>query len=221
MSRKLAPVSLNDYNISTMNDDDKQIEEQAVELENEQNIDETNGRVEEETDDVVFDDEAELSTAEVIKKLRSKLKTAVEEKQAYLNNWQKDKAEFINARKRDDESKQEFLKFSKMAVIEDILPVLDSFDMAMANTASWEQVSKEWRNGVEGIFGQLQGILAKHDVKPFGAKGEAFDPNLHHSIGMIKAENGEADHTIAEVLQKGYMMSGKVIRPALVKVFEA
>ena len=184
-------------------------------------------------DDIVIDEDAELATPDVIKKLRAKLKTAVEEKQAYLNGWQKDKAEFINARRRDDESKQEFLKFAKTAVVEDMLPVLDSFDMAMGKNggqqaAAWEGVSKEWRVGIEGIYNQLAGVLAKHDVKAFGAKGEAFDPNLHHSIGLVSISSLDAaeakkaeDHTIAEVLQKGYTMSGKVIRPALVKVFEA
>lgn len=96
-------------------------------------------------DDVVFDEDAELGDNQVVKKLREKLKTAVEEKQTYLDGWQRDKAEFMNARKRDEEAKQEFLKFSKINVIEDILPVIDSFDMAMANKASWESISEEWR----------------------------------------------------------------------------
>lgn len=179
-------------------------------------------------DDVVFDDESEMGTAEVIKRLRAKLKIAVEEKQTYLNGWQKDKAEFLNARKRDEESKQEFLKFAKMGMIEDILPVLDSFDMAMgkngaegnAQAESWNAVSKEWRTGVEGIYAQLSSILSKNDVVSFGAIGDTFDPNIHHSIGMVKSDKADDDHKVAEVMQKGYKMSGKVIRPALVKVFE-
>lgn len=174
-----------------------------------------------EDNDLVFDDEAEMGHAELLKKLRQKLKVAVEEKQNYLNNWQKDKAEFINARKRDEDSKQEFLKFAKQNVIEDILPVLDSFEMAMANKASWETVSTEWRSGVEGIYAQLQGILAKHGVASFGKTGDTFDPNLHQSVAVVEAVSADQDHTIAEVLQTGYKISDKVLRPAMVKVFQA
>lgn len=179
------------------------------------------------TDDVVFDEDTELGTMETIKKLRTKLKTAVEEKQAYLNGWQRDKAEFVNARKRDEEAKTDFLKFSKQGIIEETLPVLDSFDMALgknaangAANASEKEVPKEWLDGVERIHRQFIGILSKHGVKAFGEVGDAFDPNLHHSIGMVKTENKDEDHKVAEILQKGYSMQERVVRPALVKVFE-
>ncbi len=173
-----------------------------------------------ETDDVIFDEDSELGDNQIVKKLREKLKTAVEEKQTYLDGWQRDKAEFMNARKRDEEAKQEFLKFAKLNVIEDILPVIDSFDMAMANKASWETVSEEWRKGVEGIYNQFIGILTKQGVTSFGAKGDTFDPNLHQSVSMVATEDKAQDHTIADVLQKGYMLSGRVIRPAMVQVYE-
>ncbi len=171
-------------------------------------------------DELVFDDESEMGHAELVKKLRQKLKIAVEEKQNYLNNWQKDKAEFINARKRDEESKQDFLKFAKQNVVEDVLPVLDSFEMAMANKANWETVNAEWRAGVEGIYNQLQGILAKHSVTSFGKAGDTFDPNLHQSVAVVEATSADQDHTVAEVLQTGYKMSERVLRPAMVKVFQ-
>lgn len=205
-------------------------EEEVVEQEAEEASaeDVTDGVGDSANDDVVFDDEAEMDTTEVIKRLRAKLKTAVEEKQTYLNGWQKDKAEFLNARKRDEEAKQDFLKFAKMGMIEDLLPVLDSFDMAMgkngkegnAQAENWNSVSKEWRVGVEGIYNQILGVLSKNDVSAFGAIGDEFDPNIHHSIGMVKSDKADDEHKVAEVMQKGYKMSGKVIRPALVKVFE-
>lgn len=171
-------------------------------------------------DDIVFDEDSELGDNQVVKKLREKLKTAVEEKQTYLDGWQRDKAEFMNARKRDEEAKQDFLKFAKLNVIEDILPVIDSFDMAMANKASWESVSAEWKIGVEGIYNQLLGALTKQGVTSFGSKGDSFDPNLHQSVSMVATTDKAQDHTVAEVLQKGYILSGKVVRPAMVQVFE-
>lgn len=210
---------------TTKKDLDQELEVSSEELESGAET----SRADDDSDDVVFDEESELGPVEIVKKLRVKLKAAIEEKQKYLDNWQRDKAEFVNARKRDEESKAEFLKFSKQGVIEEILPVLDSFDMAMgkngsttgnAQASAWENVSKEWKAGIEGIYNQLLGILSKHGVAPFGAAGDAFDPNLHHSIGMVKTEDATQDHKVAEVLQKGYTMAGKVVRPALVKVWE-
>jgi molecular chaperone GrpE len=112
----------------------------------------------------------ELGPKDQVKKLREKLKKAVEEKQQYLTNWQKDKAEFVNARKRDEEGKAEYAKFATANVVEDILPALDSFDMAMSNTALWENVSKEWRSGIQSIYDQLKGSLKKHGVEEIGEK---------------------------------------------------
>lgn len=205
------------------NDTEKEVELSAEEIEFNQptNNDDVPSDSVENVDDVVFDEDSELNNNQVVKKLREKLKIAVEEKQTYLDGWQRDKAEFMNARKRDEEAKQEFLKFAKLNVIEDILPVIDSFDMAMANKTSWEAVSVEWRKGIEGIYSQFIGILTKQGVTSFGSKGDMFDPNLHQSVSMVAIDDKAKDHTVAEVLQKGYMLSGKVIRPAMVQVYEA
>lgn len=180
-------------------------------LSNKENIDSS------QIDDVQYEDD---NLADTIKKLKDKIKQLEQEKSDILTSWQKDKAEFVNARRRDEESKIEFMKFSKQGVIEDIIPVLDSFDMAML-TDVWNNVSEEWRKGVQNIYTQLLNALSKHDVAPYTLIGDIFDPNLHHSIATVATEDKSNDHKISEVLQKGYRMSGKVIRPALVKVFEA
>src|SRR5688500_18315098 len=80
--------------------------------------------VKEEVDDVVSEDTGEESIA----KLRERLKTCVEEKQKYLDGWQRDKADFLNARKRSEEEKKEFLKFANENLIAELLPVLESFN---------------------------------------------------------------------------------------------
>ncbi len=155
-----------------------------------------------------------------LKKLREKLSKAVEEKQQYLDGWQRDKAEFINARKRDDEQKNEFLKFAEQKVIEDLLPTLDAFEMAIGNKAQWESVSKEWRGGIEGIYNSLLNTLSKYGVESFTQIGDVFDPNFHHSIAVTTTNDKTKEHTISDVLQRGYKIKDKVLRPALVKVFE-
>lgn len=185
--------------------------------------DELDNNTEPETtvDDLVVDEDAELSTGEVVKKLREKLKVAVEEKQKYLDSWQRDKAEFINARKRDEESKKEYVRFATEKIVEDMLPVLDAFDMATGNKESWESAPLEWRKGIESIHQQLITALVRNEVTSFGTIGDVFDPNLYHSISMVSTDDKAKDHTVAEILQKGYKVREKVLRPALVKVFEA
>jgi molecular chaperone GrpE len=177
---------------------------------------------EEEIEDFVEtnEDGEELSGKDQIKRLREKLKVAVAEKQKYLENWQRDKAEFINARKRDEASKDEYLKFAEAKMVEEMLPILDSFDLALHHGKNQENVPKDWLGGVESVYQQFQKVLEKYDVKSFGEVGDVFDPNFHHSIGVVPKKTGQKDHTLAEILQKGYKMKEKVIRPALVKIFE-
>ena len=163
----------------------------------------------------------ELGSSAKIKQLREKLKTALEEKQQYLTGWQTEKAEFINVRRRDEESKQEFFKFAVQGLLEELLPVLDSFDVAMGNKEAWEAVNPQWRAGVESIYNQFKGILAKNGVEAFGQVGDPADPAKFHMIGVDKTEDKSLEHTVSNVLQKGYMIKDKVLRPAMVRVYHA
>lgn len=179
-----------------------------------------------EQDDITLDEEtgiddsvlAEESQGETIKKLREKLRQAEIGKLENLTNWQKDKADFVNARKRDEERAQEVLKFAKADLISQILPVLDTFDLAMRNKQSWEALPKDWRMGMESIQNQLLGVLVQNGVAKIEGVGEAFDPNVHEAIDSVPVETAEKDHTIIEVLQPGFSLSGKVLRPAKVRV---
>src|SRR5207244_2477593 len=94
---------------------------------------------------------AEENAAEAIKKLRERLKKAEAEKQEYLTGWQRAKADLVNARKRDEEDLKEFVRFANERLIEGLIPVLESFDMAMGNKEAWEKADKNWRVGVEYI----------------------------------------------------------------------
>jgi molecular chaperone GrpE len=175
-------------------------------------------------DDVTFEQDAdtrENTAPDAIAKI-AKLKLEIEklksEKQQYLEGWQRDKAEFINARKRDEESKSDFLKFALMGFVEELLPVVDSFESALKIMKSTESADL---SGVEQIYNQLQSVLKKQHIESFGVISEVFDPARHQAIGTIEATEAQQDQTIAEVLQSGYLISGKIIRPALVKVFQA
>lgn len=175
---------------------------------------------EDQQDDIVIDEDVEDTGDDTVKKLRAKLKKAIEEKQDYLDKWQRDKAEFINSRKRDQEEKIQFIKFSEENLINELIPVLDSFDMAMGNKEAWEKADKNWRVGVEYIYSQLLNVLTNHGLEKISPLGKTFDPKEHHSVAVIKTDNPEEDHKILEVVSPGYLLNGKVIKAAQVKVGE-
>lgn len=160
----------------------------------------------------------EENAAEKLKKLREKLKETEAEKQKYLTSWQRAQAEFMNIRKRDEESKKEFLKFANENILNDLLGVADSFSMAFANKESWEKVDKNWRAGVEYIYSQFLTVLKDHGLREFDPTHETFDPSQHLAVETITTHDQTKDHKILEVIQKGYILQGKVVRPAKVKV---
>lgn len=185
-----------------------------------------NYHMNEEHDDITLDTETEIDDSvvaeenqlDVIKKLRERLKKAEAEKQEYLNGWQREKADFINMRKRDEEAKLEFVKFSKEEVVRDIIPVLDSFDLAFQNKTVWESLPDNWRKGIESIYNQLVSILGNHGVTKMIPIGEEFDPKLHEAVEMVNVSEHNQDGKILTVLQPGYTLGGKEVRPPKVTV---
>lgn len=151
------------------------------------------------------------------KKLREKLKKATTEKQEYLAGWQRAKADLINSKKDFEEQKKDFVKFAKGDLIIQIIPVLDSFDMAFQNTSG---VPEEWLKGVKHIYSQFLSILEENGVKQINPVGEKFDINQHTSAEMIKVDDESQESIILEVIQKGYSLNNKIIREARVKVGE-
>ncbi|MFM2383922.1 MAG: hypothetical protein RIQ72_494 [Candidatus Parcubacteria bacterium] len=170
------------------------------------------------TDDVTFEQDADTrentapDAVAKVAKLKAEIEKLKTEKQQYLDNWQRDKAEFVNARRRDEESKAEFLKFAVSGFAEELLPIIDSFEAALKHEGSKE--------GIELIYTQFKSVLKKQGIEDFGQVSDAFDPSLHQAIGNVETADKTQDHTVAEVLQKGYQIHGKVIRPAFVKVFQ-
>ena len=174
-----------------------------------------------EQDDIILEHDEEYGhkdPVEAIKKLKAKIKLLEAGKQEYLDGWQRAKADFINARKQDEEGRKDFLKFANEALIGDLIPVLDSFDMAMANKTAWESAPKEWRMGVEYIYQQLLSVLSQRGLEQFDPKGKAFDPAHHEAVDTIETTEQSDDGKVLDVLQKGYSLNGKPIRGAKVKV---
>jgi molecular chaperone GrpE len=167
------------------------------------------------------DGEGNIGTPkDTVKELREKLKKALAEKQEYLDGWQRAKADFVNARKRDEEGRKEMVKYASEEILSELIPVLDSFTMAFANKEAWEKVDKNWRMGVEYIYSQLGNTLDSHGLKAYDPKGEKFDPMKHSAVASIPVTDESQDHVVLEVLQKGYILNDKIIRPAQVKIGE-
>ena len=162
-------------------------------------------------DDIVIEDDPDSTApAEAQKKLREKLKEAEGKAKEYLDGWQRSQADFVNLRKRDEEAKIEFIKFANESLITELLPVLDSLDMALSHG----------REDLEPVRKQFLSVLEARGLKTLKPLGETFDPRMHEAIGAVKTEKKEEDHKILEVIQKGYILSGKIIRPAKVKIGE-
>jgi molecular chaperone GrpE len=170
-------------------------------------------------DDVSFEvEESEANPKDLIKKLRASLKEAQQKNQELLDGWQRAKADFVNSKKQEEENRKQFVQFAEERLINRLLPVLESFDMAMSNRATWEQVPKDWRVGVEYIHSQLLKSLEESGLKPIGEVGILFDPKIHSAVENVPVTDEKQDHTVMEVVQKGYELLGKVLRPARVKV---
>ncbi len=174
---------------------------------------------EKQTDDIVFEEEVDSPSGQ-LKKLRDRLKECSKEKQEYMDGWQRAKADFINFKKEQEEAKKNIIKYAKEGLISEILPTIESFEMAFSNKEAWDKVDKNWRIGVEYIYTQLMTTLENNGVKQVGEVGAKFNPNEYDSVEMLETDKKTDDGNIGYVVQKGYQLNGKIIKPAKVKVFQ-
>lgn len=169
-------------------------------------------------DDFQIEDEENMSS-DKIKKLKEQLKESQKKVLENMDGWQRALADYANLKKDSNEQVKELKGYVLESFIEELLPVLDSFDMAMKNKETWESVNENWRKGIEYIYVQLTGILASNQVEMIGAVGEKFNPDLHVAIEEVETNDEKKDHTVSEVVQKGYKGVRSIIRPAKVKIF--
>ena len=167
-----------------------------------------------------FNEDGEEDCKKTLKKLRADLKACKAEKEEYLNGWQKERADFANYKKQEDDRRVNFSESMRERILARFLTVLDSFNMAFSNKDSWNKVDESWRKGVEYIYAQLNTIFEEYGVKEIGKAGEDFNPNIHQSVEVTQTDKKEDNHKISEVIQKGYKLGERVIRPARVNVYE-
>lgn len=122
-------------------------------------------------------------------------------------------ADFENYRKRADREKSDFFKYALNGLLRDLLPVLDNFDRALDHAGDGDDFHK----GVLLIYKQLYDTLTKHGLKPIDQARVPFDPKIHEAV--VREENPSVpSHTVVEILQKGYFLHDRLLRPAMVKV---
>lgn len=172
------------------------------------------------SDDLQYEEEEDIENpVQALKKLREKLRACEKDKKEYLDGWQRMRADFANVRKEEETRRGEMIKFAAEGLVDDMLPVLDSFSMAFGNKEAWEKVDENWRKGVEYIHAQMYSILESRGLTEIGKVGEPFDPRLHVAIEEIPTPSEKEANTVAEIIQKGYRLHNKVIRPAKVKAY--
>ncbi|HKB81341.1 MAG TPA: nucleotide exchange factor GrpE [Thermoanaerobaculia bacterium] len=122
-------------------------------------------------------------------------------------------ADFENFRKRTEREKADFYKYALSGLVRELLPVLDNFDRALEHAEEGDDFHK----GVLMIYKQLYGVLEKYGLKPIDDSGVPFDPKIHEAV-VREDDPSVPSHTVVAVLQKGYFIHERLLRPAMVKV---
>ncbi len=150
-------------------------------------------------------------SAEDLQKKVETLAAALQEKDNRLKRLQ---ADFENFRRRTSKEREEIGNVVTQELLKNLLPIVDNFDRAMATE---QQDGEAFKKGVEMIYTQLGETLKNAGLEPIETEGQKFDPNFHQAV--MRVENPDLDDdTIAQELQKGYIVKGKVIRPSMVQV---
>ena len=135
------------------------------------------------------------------------------ERDALVDRVARLQAEFENARKREARERNEFRDFAVAGAVEQFLPVLDNFQLALKSTGSTEQL----RTGVELIVKQMEEALRSLNVQPVEAVGTNFDPRVHEALEMVERPD-LPDHQVFDEVRRGYKIKERLLRPALVRV---
>ena len=183
--------------------------EKGSQMETQQNKE---GLISEKQNEVTEKPLDKMHKAELLEKI-NELKTLSEKNyDLYLRS----QAEMENMKKRNKKEKEEWLKYANETIIKDLLPVMDSLEKAIAHSNN-NDVLHALREGVELTLKGLKTALSKSGLEEIKAEGEPFDPCLHEAVFQIEDDKVEAGRVVREV-QKGYLLSKRLVRPVMVVV---
>jgi molecular chaperone GrpE len=158
--------------------------------------------------------ETRAVSAEAFTALEARLAEAESKSAEYLDGWQRSRAEFMNYKNRIERDQALTAEMMRAQNIKKFLPVIDDLERALANRPA---EAEAWVEGIELVYRKLLAVLDGEGVKRIEAVGQPFDPNLHEAISMEPADGFESGQVIG-VVQQGYRLGDRVIRPAMVRV---
>jgi molecular chaperone GrpE len=194
-------------------EDEVQAEDQTgidLESESEEISIEGEASAEVENGEEPFSMDDELST------LHSELDDIRSKAEEYLDGWQRARAEFANFKKRVQKEREASRSFITAEILSKYLTVVDDFERAL-NDRPEDEASEAWAEGVDMIYRKLKNILEAEGVEEISAEGEQFDPNFHEAISFAESDD-HSEGEIVEVIQPGYKIKERIIRPAVVLV---
>jgi molecular chaperone GrpE len=153
------------------------------------------------------------STAEATAHLQSEVDRLKQERDQAVERLARLQAEFENARKRDARERADFRDFAVSGAVEQFLPVLDNFHLALGSAGSLEQL----RSGLELVVKQMEEVLRSLNVQPVESVGTRFDPRVHEALESVDRTD-LPDHQVLDEVRRGYRIRDRLLRPALVRV---
>jgi len=159
--------------------------------------------------------EAEVLQQEV-EALRQQLAGQQAKAEEYLDGWQRARAEFANYKKRVEREQSQAYQMAAGSILKRYLEVIDDLERALKNRPKQGE-GQAWASGIELIYNKLLAFLENEGVKQFQAEGQSFDPNFHEAV-TSEASDQHTSGQIIEVLQQGYLLGERVLRPAMVRV---
>ena len=151
--------------------------------------------------------------AEATALLQSEVDRLKQERDQAVERLARLQAEFENARKRDARERADFRDFAVSGAVEQFLPVLDNFHLALKSSGSLEQL----RSGLELVVKQMEEVLRSLNVQPVEAVGARFDPRVHEALESVDRTD-LPDHQVLDEVRRGYRIRDRLLRPALVRV---
>ncbi|MEK7506570.1 MAG: nucleotide exchange factor GrpE [Patescibacteria group bacterium] len=152
----------------------------------------------------------------MINQPQTELEKCQQQAEEYLNNWQRERADFANYKKAESKRLEEFVKFANVGLILEMIEVLDDLEIVAKNNENNE--------GLKPVLKKFQDLLAKYGAERIKVENK-FDPNLHEAVtaeaqnGSAETQNTEGEEKLEEI-RAGYKMNGRVIRPARVKIIK-
>jgi molecular chaperone GrpE len=151
-----------------------------------------------------------------LEELKQKLEECEKLKDEYLAGWQRERAELLNYKKEEMERIGELIKYADLGLILKFLPILDNFEIAEKKLPENLKTDENVK-GLLQIKNQILDFLKNQGVEEIKSVGEKFNPNFHEVIEEVEVKDKEPGIIVEEV-QKGYLINGKVLRPARVKI---